>query len=289
MAGTKGMTHYTVETKLEAVRLHEEEGLSYAQVAEQLGLRKAERIESLGAAVSAKKGRPGLARKRSRATAQSTHGSRTDWPSLRDGECAAKKISYRVAQNYAREARYRVIEHYRGSYPVSGMCTFFGISRAAYYAWRKRMDQPDPDAERKQQILEAYDASKKTYGYRRIGDVVAPETGGHHQSQGRLAADEPPGHPFGGPPAQERIRKMSQLETYHHYENVLNRDFTATRPNQKWVTDITYIATQQGWAYLSTIKDLFGGFIVAHALSLSNSVALVTQTLQLAKRKRKGH
>ncbi len=67
---------------------------------------------------------------------------------------------------------------------------------------------------------------------------------------------------------------MSQLETYHRYENVLNRDFAATRPNQKWVTDVTYIATQQGWAYLSTIKDLFGGFIVAHALSLSNSVAL---------------
>ena len=86
---------------------------------------------------------------------------------------------------------------------------------------------------------------------------------------------------------RKMFTKMSQLETYHTYENVLNRDFTATRPNQKWVTDITYIATQQGWAYLSTIKDLFGGFIVAHAMSLSNSVALVTKTLQLAHQNEK--
>ena len=57
-----------------------------------------------------------------------------------------KKFHYRVAQSYAREAQYRVIEHYRGSYPVNAMCGFFGISRAAYYAWRKRIDQPDPDA-----------------------------------------------------------------------------------------------------------------------------------------------
>ena len=83
------------------------------------------------------------------------------------------------------------------------------------------------------------------------------------------------------------VTKMSQLESYHQYENVLHRDFTATRPNQKWVTDVTYIATQQGWAYLSTIKDLYGGYIVAHELSLSNSVALVTRTLKHAQAKEK--
>jgi len=51
---------------------------------------------------------------------------------------------------------------------------------------------------------------------------------------------------------------------------VLDRDFTASRPNQKWVTDITYIRTQQGWVYLSVIKDLFDGFIVAHRLGEIN-------------------
>jgi transposase InsO family protein len=71
---------------------------------------------------------------------------------------------------------------------------------------------------------------------------------------------------------------MSRLDSYHCYDNILDRDFNATKPNQKWVTDITYILTPQGWAYLSTIKDLFDGFIVAHQLGKHNSVSLVTNT-----------
>ena len=53
-------------------------------------------------------------------------------------------------------------------------------------------------------------------------------------------------HPFSGPADESCTTKMSQLETYHHYENVLNRDFSATRPNQKWVTDVTYVAHPAG-------------------------------------------
>jgi len=82
-------------------------------------------------------------------------------------------------------------------------------------------------------------------------------------------------------------KKLEEIGTYHRYPNVLNRDFVATKPNQKWVTDITYIRTLQGWAYLSTIKDLYDGFIVAHAFDLNNSIALVTQTLKRAQQKEK--
>jgi len=169
---------------------------------------------------------------------------------------------------------------------VSEMCAFFEISRAAYYAWRTRMDRPDPDKERKEQILEAYDASKQTYGYRRIQEWLRQKRSVIINHKAVLRLMNALGiHSI----ARQRktYTKMSQLETYHRYENVLNRDFSATRPNQKWVTDITYIATQQGWAYLSTIKDLFGGYIVAYVLGRSNSVALVTKTLQLAKENEK--
>jgi transposase InsO family protein len=62
-------------------------------------------------------------------------------------------------------------------------------------------------------------------------------------------------------------KKLAEIGTYHRYPNVLNRDFVATKPNQKWVTDVTYIRTVQGWAYLSTIKDLYDGFIVACLLT----------------------
>ena len=82
-------------------------------------------------------------------------------------------------------------------------------------------------------------------------------------------------------------KKLEEIGTYHRYPNVLNREFVATEPNQKWVTDVTYIRTQQGWAYLSTIKDLYDGFIVAHVFDQSNSIAQVTQTLKQAKQKEK--
>ena len=78
-------------------------------------------------------------------------------------------------------------------------------------------------------------------------------------------------------------KNLEEIGIYHKYSNLLNRDFAASHPNQKWVTDVTDIRTQQGWAYLSTIKDLYDGFIVGHAFSQSNSIALVTATLRQAQ------
>ena len=167
---------------------------------------------------------------------------------------------------------------------MKGMCAFFGISRAAYYSWRKRMDRPGRDEERLKLVSEAYEASKRTYGYRRIELWLRQKRAViiNHKAVLRLM------NRLGIHSVARRrkiYQKMSQLSIYHRYENLLNRDFRATRPNQKWVTDITYVATRQGWAYLSTIKDLYDGFIVAHLLSPSNSVALVTRTLRLAHQK----
>ena len=79
---------------------------------------------------------------------------------------------------------------------------------------------------------------------------------------------------------RKTYKKVTLLETYHRYDNLLNPEFTATRPNQKWVTDITFVATQQGWGYLSTTQDLFDGFIFAHQFGRENSDALANKTLQ---------
>jgi putative transposase len=166
------------------------------------------------------------------------------------------------------------------------MCEFFGVSRAAYYAWVKKLDASDPDQERMEQVQAAYEGSHKTYGYRRITLHLQIKIGLsiNHKAVLRLM------HKLG---IRSRARKpkmykkLEDISTYHRYPNVLNRDFAAMKPNQKWVTDITYIRTQQGWAYLSTIKDLFDGFIVAYVLEPNNSIALVTQTLKQAKQKEK--
>ena len=66
------------------------------------------------------------------------------------------------------------------------------------------------------------------------------------------------------------------------YANVLNRDFYASRPNQKWVTDISYIITEHGTLYLSAIRDLFDNFIISYKLSKRQNYDLVCQTIKSA-------
>jgi len=169
---------------------------------------------------------------------------------------------------------------------VKAMCAFLGVSRAAYYAWQGKLEQADPDQERMEQVQQAYEANHRIYGYRRIalwlrqkqGIVMNPKAvlrlmsklGIHSRARKR-----------------KLHRKLEELGTYYTYPNVLNRDFVTTRPNQKWVTDVTYILTQQGWGYLSTIKDLFDGFIVASVFAKQNSIGLVTQTVRQALQKEK--
>jgi putative transposase len=169
---------------------------------------------------------------------------------------------------------------------VKAMCGFFGVSRAAYYAWTQRIEQDDRDSKRMKLVQEAWERSHKTYGYRRITiwlaqkrDVVL-----NHKTVLRLMNKLS----IRSNARKPRIyRKPAENETYHLAPNVLNRDFSATLPNQKWVTDVTYIHTQQGWAFLSTIKDLYDGFIVAYTFGQSNSIQLVTDMLKLAKQKEK--
>lgn len=168
------------------------------------------------------------------------------------------------------------------------MCTFFGISRASYYDWEHRLEQPDRDAASKQLIQEAYEKSHQTYGYRRITLWLRKHKGIYlnHKTvlrlmqvlQIRSVARR-----------RKLFKQLANLDSYHRYDNVLNRNFTATHPNQKWTTDITYLRSQQGWVYLSVIRDLFDGFIVAYELGRENSLALVLNTLKRAKQNEQIH
>jgi len=166
------------------------------------------------------------------------------------------------------------------------MCEFFVVARAAYYEWVKKLDKPDPDQERMQQVQSAYEATHRTYDYRRITLHLQQKQGlrVNHKAVLRLMRKLN----LRSVARQPKLRKkLEEIGTYHKYPNLLSRDFAAIRPNQKWVTDVTYVLTQQGWAYLSTIKDLYDGFIVGHAFSQSNSIALVTATVRQAKSKEK--
>jgi putative transposase len=131
-------------------------------------------------------------------------------------------------------------------------------------------------------VQEAYARSHRTYGYRRITLWLQRHKGIgiNHKAVLRLMNKL---NIRSVARKRKIFRSMTKAKIYHHYENVLKGEFHANQPNQKWVTDVTYIATREGWAYLSTIQDLFDGFIVSHQVGRENSLALVLNTLKQAR------
>ena len=162
------------------------------------------------------------------------------------------------------------------------MCKFFGVSRSGYYAFLKRMDTPDRDLPLAEKIRECREESHGTYGYRRVhiwlerqGIYRNPKTVLRVMQKYNLLS-------------VVRRKKFHYCSQHlHRYPNLLNREFTAERPNQKWVTDISYIKTAQGFLYLSIIRDLYDNSIVAYKMDKEQSIKLVLDTIKAAKRKEK--
>ena len=164
---------------------------------------------------------------------------------------------------------------------MQAMSVYLGVSRAGYYEWLKRMDRVDPDQEKLDWVKRVYEQNRKVYGYRRVTQALRRQYGIllNHKAVYRLMRKL-------GLRSVARKRKVykrfEQIPHLHRYPNLLQRNFSAQHPNQKWVTDITYIHTRQGTLYLSVIKDLYDGFIVSHQTSPNNSVELVIATLRQA-------
>ena len=144
------------------------------------------------------------------------------------------------------------------------------------------MDEPDNDQERMLLVNEAFELSRRTYGYRRIGIWIEREYNFkiNHKAVLRLMR-------------KLNIRSIARKRnpykqiinlngSIHTYPNILKQNFKAQKPNQKWGTDITYIRTQKGYVYLAVIKDFFDKSILGYALSRNFSIRLVMQALQMA-------
>ena len=146
----------------------------------------------------------------------------------------------------------------------------------------KRMDIPAKDLPLAEKIKECQEECGKTYGYRRVY-LWLERKGVHHNPKTVLRVMQK--YNLLSVVRRKRYRKYD--EYLHRYPNLLNRDFNAERPNQKWVTDISYIHTKQGVLYLSVIRDLFDNSIVAYKTSTTQNVQLVLETIKAAKRKEK--
>ena len=181
------------------------------------------------------------------------------------------------------KVKYHVIYRHRDAYPVSVMCKFFEVSRSGYYAFVKRLGQPEHDAELAEQIRECQKITDKTYGYRRVW-IWLNRKNIHRNPKTVLRVMKK----YGLLSEVRRRRKWVNLgQQIHKYQNLLARQFRAERPNVKWVTDISYIHTKEGVLYLSMIRDLYDNSIVAYKTATQQTVNLVLDTIRLAMKKEK--
>ena len=178
--------------------------------------------------------------------------------------------------------KYQVIYKHRDKYKISEMCRFFKVSRSGYYKYLKRKDIPDRDLPLANKIEECQDINHKTYGYRRV-HIWLERQGINRNPKTILRVMQK--YNLLSVVRRKRFHYCSQY--LHRYPNTLNREFNADRPNQKWVTDISYIKTDQGFLYLSIIRDLYDNSIVAYKTAKDQSIKLVLDTIKAAKRKEK--
>ena len=155
------------------------------------------------------------------------------------------------------------------------MCKFFEVSRSGYYAFLKRMDIPDRDLPLAKKIKECQEETHRTYGYRRVH--IWLERQGILRNPKAILRVMQKYHLL----SVVRTKKFKYVsEHLHKYSNLLNREFEAEKPNQKWVTDISYIKTVKGLLYLSIIRDLYDNSIVAYKTDKEQSIKLVLDTIK---------
>ena len=178
--------------------------------------------------------------------------------------------------------KYLVIYRQKEKYTIGAMCRFFEVSRSGYYDYVKRMEQPDRDLPLANQIRVCQSEVRQTYGYRRV-QIWLDRQGIHRDPKTVLRVMQK----YNLLSVVKRKKYQHYGDYLHRYPNLLNRDFHADRPNQKWVTDISYIKTGQGFLYLSIIRDLYDNSIVAYKTGTEQSIHLVLSTVKEAWRKEK--
>lgn len=184
--------------------------------------------------------------------------------------------------------KYAWITKHRDSFPIVLMCQALNVSRSGYYDSVDR--PPSPRAERTQKIRESvrqvFDESHAIYGSLKIAEHLA------QREELETACRNTVVRAMQELGLKSRVRKRFTPTTTKSdpskqpAENTLDRKFKAEAPNQKWVTDITYLATTTGWVYLAAVIDLFSRKVVGWSLSDSLETPLVSAALRNAIEKR---
>lgn len=178
------------------------------------------------------------------------------------------------------------IHEKKASFPVTAMCRLFGVTPQGYYAFVKRPPSARAvrEAEIRERIQAIHKASKGRYGSPRILQELQRE---QMRTSKRFVERAMRDMGLRGR-GKRRFRITTAANPRHAVEpNILDREFTATRPNERWVTDISYIWTAEGWMYLAAILDLYSRSVVGWALDTTLSTKLPLTALQMAIGRRK--
>jgi putative transposase len=160
------------------------------------------------------------------------------------------------------------------------MCKVLGVSRSGFHAWLKRpiSDRAIQDAKLTAAIGTSFKASDRTYGARRVWRDVLEEglACGLHRIERLMRLNAMQARP------KRRGKPNDDGERSVIADNILDRDFEADQPNQKWLADFTYIWTAEGWLYVAVVLDLFSRRIVGWSMKADRDAALVMDALTMA-------
>ena len=174
----------------------------------------------------------------------------------------------------------------KASYPVAVLCEQLGVSRSGYYAWAKRAESPRSRSDRELglEVAAVHQESRGRYGSPRVHAELRAR--GRHVARKRVARLMRQQ----GLAARRRRRFVRTTDSAHRQpvaDNLLARQFSPGQPNCTWATDITYVATRQGWLYLAVVLDLFSRQVVGWAMGQTIDTQLVLGALDMALKSRK--
>jgi putative transposase len=183
--------------------------------------------------------------------------------------------------------KFQTIDDNRGDYPVELMCRVFGVSRGGYYGWRGRATKRDERDIREQKLVRTIEAihlgSGKKYGSPNVADRL--------RGLGFEASDSTVARRMRKHGIRSKLKRKFKVTTDSNHKlpvapNLLMQDFTAYRPDQIWMSDITYVQTREGWLYVCAVIDLFSKKIVGWTASSRMTTDFVVSAYLKARRDR---
>ena len=183
--------------------------------------------------------------------------------------------------------KYSFITQHKKTWPIDVMCQLMGINRNSYYSYQRRHHNKPLDPEHQgmlEWVKKVSESSQYSYGNRRMKNALNALGYAVGRKKTRRLMKEAG--------VFVRYRKKYKVTTNSNhkkplFENVLNRQFTTTQPNQAYVSDITYVNTQEGWLYLAIVIDLFSRKVVGWSMSPRMTANLVCDALKMAIWQRK--